>query len=63
MEKQNITMYTENELSLQIFNDECLYKMRRQILRNPSLLDDIFIYTNEQLKIALNDLTEDLGEF
>lgn len=63
MEKQNITMYTENELSLLIFNDECLYKMRRQILRNPSLLDDIFIYTNEQLEIALNDLIEDLGGF
>lgn len=61
MSKQDITGYSENELSLLVFNDEYLYKMRRQ----RDFLNDIkkmFEYTSEQLEVLKQDLEDDAKE-
>lgn len=59
---QDITEYSENELSLIVMNDEVLYKMRKQILRDGkiSVLSDIFKYTDEQFDVLLQDIKDDL---
>lgn len=57
---QDLTDYSELELSLLVYNDEGLYRMRRHILRDPSLLNDMFKYTDDQLKVLISDLKEDL---
>lgn len=61
---KDITEYSDNELSLIVLNDEVLYNMRRQILRDGklSVLSDIFKYTDEQLDVLLQDIKDDLGE-
>ena len=57
----NITSYSENELSLLVFNDETLYKMRRQ--RNFfATLRELFIFTADQLEVLKNDLQADKEE-
>jgi hypothetical protein len=65
--KTDIREYSDQELSLIVMNDEGLYKMRRQILRDceanrPSILADYFEYTEEQLEVLEQDIREDLGE-
>lgn len=63
MNKQDLTQYSDNELSLVVMNDEWLYSMRRRILRGPDgFLSDFFIYTDEQLETLIADIKEDLGE-
>lgn len=57
---QDITEHSEIELSLIVYNTEGLYRMRRRILRDPSLLNDMFRYTEDQLKVLISDLKEDL---
>lgn len=64
--KYNITEYSDNELSLIVFNDESLYCMRRRLLLDielckNSLLDEYFIYTEEQKEQLRIDLEEDLN--
>ena len=57
----DITQYSEDELSLNVFNDEELYKLRHTGGLK-YILDDIFIYTDEQMEILENDLADDLIE-
>ncbi len=63
MYKQDLREYSDNELSLLVFNDEDLYKLA---MRNPNgllnVINDLFIYTEEQLNELKNDLNEELGE-
>lgn len=62
MSKTDLTQYSENELSLYVFNDEGLYRMRR----NPHFigyLRDIYNFTEEQLKVLEQDLEDDAKEF
>jgi hypothetical protein len=58
MEKQDLTEYSDSELSLLVFNDEGLYRMRKnsQFL---GLLNDLFIFTDEQLAELEKDLDEE----
>lgn len=63
--KQDIRQHSEQELSLIVMKDEGLYNMRRSILRacdqsRPSILSDLFEYTEEQLQILVQDIREDL---
>lgn len=60
--KQDLREYSDNELSLLVFNDETLYKLRRQFLIGTELLDDMFLYTNEQLETLIEDIKQDLEE-
>jgi hypothetical protein len=61
MEKEDLTEYSENELSLRVFNLESLYNIRRQ--KNLfELLDEYFIYTEKQKEVLKEDLDNDLKE-
>lgn len=61
MTKQDLTNYSEIELSLLVFNDEGLYNMRHK--RNfLNTIDELFIYTDDQLEVLKQDLEEDANE-
>ena len=62
MNKQDITEYSDDELSLIVFNDECLYKMRRNRKSLIESLEDFFIFTSDQLEVLNNDLDSDEEE-
>jgi hypothetical protein len=62
MKKQDLREYSENELSLQVFNDEYLYKQRRNLNNLKNSLDEFFLYTDEQFKILKQDILDDLNE-
>ena len=59
--KRDITMRSEYELSLLVFNDEFLYN-RRFKQNFTDILDELFIYTGEQLDVLNEDLKADLNE-
>ena len=59
--KEDITMYSENELSLLVFNDETLYRQRKS-KTFISDLRDIFEFTGEQLLVLRQDLKDDEDE-
>lgn len=60
--KQDIRKQSENELSLIVFNDETLYKLRRHFLISIELLDSMFLYTDKQLKTLVEDIKQDLED-
>lgn len=61
MEKTDLTQYSDDELSMLVFNDEGLYRERhRSYLKE--LLDECFIYTEAQYETLQEDLEEDLAE-
>lgn len=57
--KKDLREYGEQELSLIVFNDEGLYINRHSPEFIEAIIDEIFIYTDEQLKELKNDLLED----
>jgi hypothetical protein len=59
--KQDIRDFSENELSLLVFNDENLYRMRNRSYFI-DIIQDHFLYTDEQLDILLQDLNDDEAE-
>ena len=52
---QNLTEYSSDELSLQVMNDEGLYNMRHSSALF-EILDELYIYTEEQRDILEQDL-------
>ena len=62
MEKTNLTNYNDDELSLQVFNNEYLYNQRYNVDDLITLLDDYFIYTEDQKDVLIEDIEEDLKE-
>lgn len=55
---QDIRQFSDQELSLLVINDEGLYTMRHK----PGfidLLDELFIYTDEQKAELIQDLEDD----
>lgn len=61
MNKQNITKYSDSELSLLVFNDEYLYTHRHS-RHFKHVIDELFIYTPEQWQELQNDLESDKNE-
>lgn len=59
--KEDLTQYSDQELSLRVFNDEGLYRMRRNS-QFIGFLNDIFIFSDDQLEELENDLRADLEE-
>ena len=58
MNKQNITEYSDEELSLIVLNDEYLYRQRNR----PSFIEtvkELFIYTDEQLEVLKQDIAKE----
>lgn len=61
--KNNITEYSDEELSLTVMNDYELYKMRRLPLRHlRATLEEIFIFTSEQWDDLVDTIEADLEE-
>lgn len=59
--KQDLTVYSDQELSLVVFNDETLYNMRnRRSLFD--LLNEFYLYTDEQLEVLKQDIQDDIEE-
>lgn len=59
--KQDLTQQSDNELSLLVFNTEWLYTSmhKRDFFET---IDDLFIYTKNQLDILKQDIADDLQE-
>lgn len=57
--KTDITEYSEGELSLIVFNDETLYKLRHNLNKLSSVLDELYIYTQEQYNELIADLDDE----
>jgi hypothetical protein len=62
MKKQDLTQYSDDELSLVVMNDEYFYKIRKSILRDPSQLNEWFIFTDDQLEVLKTDLQEESAD-
>lgn len=63
MNKQDLTEYSDAELSLHVMNDYELYKMRRRPLRHlRTTLEEIFIFTTEQWEDLVETIEADLEE-
>lgn len=60
-EKQDLREYSDNELSLIVFNDEYLYRMRHKEYLFEEL-DEFFLYTQDQLDTLKQDLEDDANE-
>ena len=58
--KQDITIYSDNELSLIVFNDEYLYKLRHNERALLETLNEFFIFNDEQLETLKDDLQDDV---
>lgn len=56
--KQDITEYSDSELSLIVMNDEGLYRMRRSSNLRAEL-EQVFIFTDEQWDELAQDLQEE----
>jgi hypothetical protein len=54
----DITRYGENELSLNVFNDEYLYNARLNKSYLIDIINETFIYTDEQMDVLIEDVYE-----
>ena len=62
---ENLTGYTEQELSLRVFNEEYFYIERNHNGNSNylmALVNEEFTYTTEQLEVLEQDLIDDLEE-
>jgi len=57
----DITEYSKDELSLNVFNEQGLYLARHEPYIF-DLIDEYFIYTDEQKAVLIEDLEADLNE-
>jgi len=59
MTKQDLREYSDNELSMMVYNDEYLYNRRRNSRHFKELLDSMFLYTESQLDTLIADLDDE----
>ena len=62
---KDLTLYTDNELSLQVFNDLYFYNERHYQGKPDyvvALCKEEFVFTPKQLDVLLQDLQDDLTE-
>ena len=62
MEKHDLTAHSDTELSLYVFNDEYLYKMRKNLKNLIIELNEFYIYSDEQLDVLKQDIEDDALE-
>ena len=58
---QNLTQYSDQELSLHVFNDEYLYSIRKDLDTLMDKIEEFFIYTQEQMNELVLDLLNEEG--
>jgi len=61
MAKQDLTQYSDDELSLLVMNDQALYSIRHK-RHLTDTLDALFDYTSEQMEVLTADLDSDFQE-
>lgn len=59
MEKQDLTTYSDNELSMTVYNVECLYRDRFRT-GFIDLLHELFVVTDAQIEVLKDDINEEL---
>ena len=59
--RQDLTEYSDKEMSLLVFNDETLYRMRRSI-GFITFLKELYKATDEQWEVLKEDLKDDENE-
>jgi len=59
---QDLTQYSDNEFSLQVFNDEYLYIERLNRPYLMALINEEFEYSKEQMSVLIDGLDSDLEE-
>lgn len=55
----NLELYSDNQLSLQVYNDEYFYNERHNQDFLMALIDEEFHYTEAQRKILIDDLNQE----
>lgn len=58
----DLTNYSDQELSLIVYNDEYFYNERNHLDYLKALISEEFIFTDEQMETLLNDLEEEANE-
>ena len=58
----DLTQYSDSELSLVVFNNEFLYDSRKNLESLREILDEAYIYTSEQWDELVQDIEDDLNE-
>tara|TARA_R110000850_G_scaffold276171_1_gene417606 strand:+ start:679 stop:864 length:186 start_codon:yes stop_codon:yes gene_type:complete len=56
---RDLTNYSDQELSLNVFNDEYFYVERPDRKFLLALINEEFYYTNEQMVVLMSDLADD----
>jgi hypothetical protein len=56
---RDLTLYGEQELSLNVFNDEYFYIERENRPYLMALIDEEFVYTDEQMEELVQDLDDE----
>lgn len=59
---KDLTMYSNDELSLQIFNDQYFYNEINHPEYLMALIKEEFVYTSEQMQTLVDDLDDYLME-
>jgi len=59
---ENLTMYSDDELSLRVFKDEYFYIERQNRAYLMALVAEEFLYTSEQLEVLKQELIYDINE-
>ena len=59
---KDLTMYSDNELSLQVFNDQYFYSEIDDPKYLMALVKEEFVYTTDQMQTLVDDLNDYLME-
>jgi hypothetical protein len=60
--KDDLTMYSDDELSLVVMNTECLYNLRRDRSALTDAIEELYTFTGIQWITLLNDIADDLED-
>ena len=59
---QDLTQYSDQELSLVVFNTEYLYHLRHNESALFEVLDESFVYTDDQRAELIQDIEDEANE-
>ena len=62
MNKETLLDYSDDELSLHVFNDEGLYLMRGNWFDLKDAISERFVFTDEQLQTLRDDIAADADD-
>jgi hypothetical protein len=60
--RENLTDYSDSELSIRVFNEESLYRMRHNTRLLIEALQELYIFNEAQEQELLEDIESDLNE-